>query len=123
MESIWAEKTLYYGEHEVMTRTIQNQLLNIDTYHIFYNQFSFLHLEQDFVHQGGAHNTQTLYLFKRYEEETDGGNNFFWQLKGVVSGFGSGDKPGYVANLGDSFWEISATQLQTQGSEYELKFF
>lgn len=46
-----------------------------------------------------------------------------WQLKGVISGFKSGDKPGYVANLRDTFWEISDTMLSDQNSSYELKFF
>jgi len=46
MESIWSEKTTqYFGEHEIATRSVSNKLIQVDTYHVFYNQFSFLHLE------------------------------------------------------------------------------
>lgn len=45
MKTIWGEKTTYLGEYDIQSRSVQDQLLKIDTYHIFYNRFSFLHLE------------------------------------------------------------------------------
>lgn len=81
-------------------------------------------MEQDYFHEGGAHNSETLYLFRKqdqYDEENK--LSSFWQLAGVVTGFRTGGKPGFVADLGVSFRSIDAKLLQTHNSEYEMKFF
>lgn len=64
LATIWDSKTSYRGTYDIMTRSVQNQLLNTDTYHVFYNRFGFLHMEQDYFHEGGAHDSETLYLFR-----------------------------------------------------------
>ena len=68
MATIWDEKTTYLGEYDIQSRSVQNRLLGIDAYHIFYNRFGFLHLEQDYLHEGGAHDSETLYLFQEQTE-------------------------------------------------------
>lgn len=69
------------GEYDIETRSVQNQLLKVDAYHIFYNRFSFLHMEQDYFHEGGAHDSETLYLFKEQIEDSvaeDAQESTFW---------------------------------------------
>lgn len=82
-------------------------------------------MEQDYFHEGGANDSETLYLFRRQHEDSteEGDESFFWQLAGVVTGFRSGSKPGYIADLGTSFHSIEASLLQAHNSEYEMKFF
>lgn len=81
-------------------------------------------MEQDYFHDGGANASQTLYLFRQQviDDPVDGQNSF-WQLAGVVTSFKSGNKPGYVADLGNSFKVMDAKLLQAHNSEYEMKFF
>ena len=47
-------KTQYLGEYDVQLRSTLNQLLETKKLHVFVNDFSFLHLEQDYVHLGGV---------------------------------------------------------------------
>lgn len=88
---------------------------------MFFNRFSFLHMEQDYFHEGGAHNSETYYLFTRLSQEDS--LLPFWRLNWVVTGFRAGGKPGFVADLGSSFEPIDLKLLQSHSSEYEMKFF
>lgn len=40
-----------------------------------------------------------------------------------MTSFRSGNKPGYVADLGTSFKSIDAKLLQAHNSDFEMKFF
>ena len=64
MQSVWNTKTHYLGQYDIQSRSITNELLSVESYHLFQNNFSFLHMEQDYFHEGGAHDSQTLYLFR-----------------------------------------------------------
>jgi len=46
-----------------------------------------------------------------------------WQLKGVVTNYESASKPGYIADLGNSFKKIEPWELQKNHNAYEWKFF
>ena len=46
-----------------------------------------------------------------------------WKLEGVVTGFKSGAKPGYVAFMDGSFTSIEPHLLQAYSSDYEMQFF
>lgn len=54
---IWTEKTHYLGQHDITLTSINGQPLSVEGFHVFYNQFSLLHMEQDYFHDGGAHDS------------------------------------------------------------------
>ena len=87
-----------------------------ETLHVFYNDYSFLDLEESYVKKGGAYGSKTLYMFrekKANDEEEDGDNNNGtskvsegeWQLTAVASTY-KANKPGVYANLGHTFTTI-----------------
>jgi len=65
MKINWETRTTYLGEADIQLRSVQNELLSIETFHVFSNNFGFLHMEQNYFHEGGAHGSQTLYLFRK----------------------------------------------------------
>jgi len=121
LASVWQTKTSYLGQMDIESRSTQNELFNVESLHVFHNNFSLLHMEQDYYHEGGAHNSESLYLFRQAEDSAT--YERYWQLAGVVTHFKSGGKPSYVADLGTSFKTIDAKLLQSHNSEYEMKFF
>jgi len=57
-------KTRYLGQHEIMVSSPTNVEVGRETFHLFTNDFSFIHLEEDFVKKGGAHGAKTIYMFR-----------------------------------------------------------
>jgi len=55
MQAIWDTRTTYLGEFDIQSRSVQNELLSVESFHVFSNNFGFLHMEQDYFHDGGAH--------------------------------------------------------------------
>lgn len=68
-QRIWTEKTSYLGEHDITLTSVSLQPLSVESYHVFFNRFSLLHMEQNYFHEGGAYDSQTLYFFKFVSEE------------------------------------------------------
>lgn len=70
-------------------------------------------MEHDYFHEGGAHDSQSLYLFRMSQDQEREDSPLLWQLAGVVTTFKSGNKPSYVADLKESFHAIDSSILNT----------
>lgn len=108
--------TQYLGKHLIKATNLVGDSHGTEELHIFFNEHSFLDLEEDFVNRGGAFGSKTLYLFRVKETHPDELNydlvEIDWQLTGVASIYRNG-KPSIYANLGHTFSAIDAQMLES----------
>ena len=123
-------KTKYLGQHMISARSLLGAFRGDELWHVFYNEYSFLDLEESYVKKGGVYGTKSLYLFREKgneeEEEDEEEENVGkkkeaeWQLAAVASIYKVG-KPGMYANLGHTFAPVDPQTMET--NEFQLKFY
>jgi len=101
--------TKYLGMYQIEAKNVIEVSHGSEELHLFYNEHSFLDLEESFVKKGGAFGSRTLYLFRKKETHPDEDNYDIvyadWELTGVATSY-KVDKPGIYANLGNTFKAI-----------------
>lgn len=118
-------KTQYLGEHQIAIRSTLNTLIEIESFHLFTNNYSFLELEENYAKKGGTNGAQTIYLWRKIkpseeEGEQDQNQKIVWQLAGFATRYRS-NQPNVYGTLGNTFHTIDQATMDT--NEFQLKFY
>jgi hypothetical protein len=108
--------TRYLGKHTIEAKNLLGTSHGSEELHLFFNEYSFLDLEESYVKRGGAYGSKTIYLFRMKETHPNEDNYDIvfvdWQLIGVATTYRSG-KPSIYANLGNTFTAIDSQTLES----------